>query len=58
MEIVKSAEAQAESQYLHGVGIARQRKAIVEGMKTSVCQFQGETGIESKTTTDMILVTQ
>merc|ERR1712164_72084 len=34
--VVKSAEAEAESKYLSGVGVARQRKAIVDGLKSSI----------------------
>lgn len=33
---IKAAEAQAESMYLHGVGTANGRAAIVRGLKTSV----------------------
>ena len=34
--LVKAAEANAEAQYLSGVGVAKQRKAIVDGLKTSI----------------------
>ena len=30
---VKRAEAEAESMYLSGVGVARQRRAIMDGLK-------------------------
>lgn len=30
---VKKAEAEAESMYLSGVGVARQRRAIMDGLK-------------------------
>jgi hypothetical protein len=33
---VKSAEAEAEAKYLSGVGVAKQRKAIVDGLRTSI----------------------
>ena len=36
---VKAAEASAEAKYLNGLGIARERKAIVEGLRESVEQF-------------------
>ena len=36
---VKRAEAEAESMYLSGVGVARQRKAIMDGLKDSIVQF-------------------
>jgi regulator of protease activity HflC (stomatin/prohibitin superfamily) len=38
--VVKKAEAEAESKALQGQGIANQRKAIIEGLQTSVEQFQ------------------
>lgn len=41
ISIVKHAEAVAESKYLSGVGVANQRKAIVEGLKDSVGHFAG-----------------
>lgn len=36
---VKAAEASAEAKYLNGLGIARERKAIVEGLRDSVEEF-------------------
>ncbi|CAM9601716.1 unnamed protein product, partial [Sphacelaria rigidula] len=36
---VKAAEAEAESKYLSGVGVSRQRKAIVDGLRESVQTF-------------------
>ncbi|CAN0438584.1 unnamed protein product, partial [Ectocarpus sp. 8 AP-2014] len=36
---VKAAEAEAESKYLSGVGVSRQRKAIVDGLRDSVQTF-------------------
>lgn len=39
---VKAAEAEAEARYLSGLGVARQRKAIVEGLQTSVSEFSDE----------------
>lgn len=36
---VKAAEAEAESKYLSGVGVSRQRKAIVDGLRDSVQDF-------------------
>lgn len=38
--MVKAAEAEAESKALQGEGIAKQRRAIVEGLKDSVEAFQ------------------
>lgn len=56
---VKSAEAEAEAKYLSGVGVAKQRKAIVDGLKSSIVDFAG--GVEGSTTKevmDLLLLTQ
>ncbi|MDP6581368.1 MAG: SPFH domain-containing protein [Vicinamibacterales bacterium] len=56
---VKSAEADAESKALSGKGIADQRRAIVEGLRESVDEFQRS--IEGTSATDvmhLILMTQ
>lgn len=36
---VKKAEAEAESMYLSGVGVARQRQAIMNGLKYDLLLF-------------------
>lgn len=55
---VKSAEADAESKYLAGVGVARQRAAIIEGIRDSVNDFS--TSVKSTPTDVMhlLLLTQ
>lgn len=40
IRIVRKAEAEAKSKELQGVGIANQRMAIIEGLKSSVDEFQ------------------
>eukprot|EP00553_Chaetoceros_curvisetus_P007228 CAMPEP_0204617692 /NCGR_PEP_ID=MMETSP0717-20131115/4589_1 /ASSEMBLY_ACC=CAM_ASM_000666 /TAXON_ID=230516 /ORGANISM="Chaetoceros curvisetus" /LENGTH=278 /DNA_ID=CAMNT_0051631291 /DNA_START=32 /DNA_END=868 /DNA_ORIENTATION=- len=56
---VKSAEAEAEAKYLSGVGVAKQRKAIVDGLKSSIVDFtEGVKGTTSKDTLDLLLLTQ
>eukprot|EP00245_Coleochaete_scutata_P000287 TRINITY_DN10360_c0_g1_i1.p1 TRINITY_DN10360_c0_g1~~TRINITY_DN10360_c0_g1_i1.p1 ORF type:complete len:294 (+),score=58.19 TRINITY_DN10360_c0_g1_i1:73-954(+) len=58
---VKKAEGEAESKYLSGVGIARQRQAIVEGLRESVLSFSHNVpgkGTSPKDVMDMVLVTQ
>jgi regulator of protease activity HflC (stomatin/prohibitin superfamily) len=56
---VKKAEAEAESKYLGGVGIARQRKAIAEGMRSSVLAFtEGVPESNPQEIMDLVLVTQ
>lgn len=56
---IKDAEADAESKYLSGVGVARQRKAIVEGLQKSVESFSSEVeGATPKDVMDILLLTQ
>lgn len=57
--VVKKAEAEAESKALQGQGIANQRRAIIEGLKGSIEQFQKAVG--DATTAEvmqLVLVTQ
>jgi len=57
--IVKAAEAEAESKYLSGVGISRQRLAIIEGLRESVVGFTDNVdGASTKDVMDLVLVTQ
>eukprot|EP00270_Netrium_digitus_P015456 TRINITY_DN541_c0_g1_i2.p1 TRINITY_DN541_c0_g1~~TRINITY_DN541_c0_g1_i2.p1 ORF type:complete len:320 (+),score=68.88 TRINITY_DN541_c0_g1_i2:90-962(+) len=57
--MVKRAEGEAESKYLSGVGTARQRQAIVEGLRESVLGFtQGVKSANTKDVMDMVLLTQ
>eukprot|EP01018_Ginkgo_biloba_P010556 Gb_35019 [translate_table: standard] len=56
---IKRAEAEAESKYLSGLGIARQRQAIVDGLRDSVLAFSVNVpGTTAKDVMDMVLVTQ
>ena len=56
---VKSAEADAESTILNGRGIAGQRKAIVDGLRESVEEFQeGVSGATTQDVLQLILLTQ
>ena len=41
IKIVTAAEAEAEKDRLHGVGIAEQRKAIVDGLADSIIELKG-----------------
>ena len=57
--VVKKAEAEAESKALQGQGIANQRRAIIEGLQTSVEQFQKAVqGASSMEVMQLVLVTQ
>jgi len=56
---VKSAEAHAEAQYLSGVGVAKQRRAIVDGLRSSIVDFSaGVDGTTPKDVMDLLLLTQ
>jgi len=57
--LVKAAEAEAEAKYLSGVGVAKQRKAIVDGLRTSIVDFsEGVGGTTAKDVMDLLLLTQ
>jgi regulator of protease activity HflC (stomatin/prohibitin superfamily) len=56
--VVKKAEAEAESKYLHGRGVARQRQAIVEGLQTSVADFTEDKELAPKDILELLLITQ
>jgi regulator of protease activity HflC (stomatin/prohibitin superfamily) len=57
--VVKAAEAQSESAYLAGVGIARQRKAIIEGLQDSLVTFSGKMpDVSAKDVLQLMLMTQ
>lgn len=56
---VKSAEAEAEAKYLSGVGVAKQRKAIVDGLRSSIVDFHDNIdGTSTKEVMDLLLLTQ
>jgi len=57
--VVKKAEAEAESKALQGQGIANQRKAIIEGLQSSIEQFQKVvSGASASEVMQLVLVTQ
>merc|ERR1711865_363412 len=59
VRLVKNAEAEAESMYLSGLGVARQRKAIVQGLQASVSEFSDEVGgATPKDVMDILLLSQ
>jgi len=57
IKIVKQAEAAADAQALQGQGIARQRAAIIEGLKESITHGTGET-LASEKVSELLLITQ
>jgi regulator of protease activity HflC (stomatin/prohibitin superfamily) len=58
IKLTKAAEAEAESRYLSGLGVARQRKAIVQGLQESVTQFSDDIGTHPKDVMDILLLSQ
>jgi len=57
IRVVKKAEAECESARLQGEGIAKQREAIVEGLKRSVTSGSQET-LSSEKISELLLITQ
>lgn len=56
---VKAAEGDAEARYLSGLGVARQRKAIVNGLQSSVAEFSNDVeGATPKDVMDILLLSQ
>lgn len=56
---IKRAEAEAESKYLGGVGVARQRQAITDGLRENILNFSHKVeGTSAKEVMDLIMVTQ
>ncbi|XP_071731083.1 hypersensitive-induced response protein 1-like [Rutidosis leptorrhynchoides] len=56
---IKRAEGEAESKYLSGLGTARERQAIVDGLRDSVLAFSNNvSGTSAKEVMDMVLITQ
>lgn len=59
VQVVKAAEADAEAKYLQGQGIARQRQAIVNGLRESVLNFERDVNdISSRDVIEMMMITQ
>ncbi|KAM7491720.1 hypothetical protein LguiA_034641 [Lonicera macranthoides] len=57
--LVKKAEAEAEAKYLGGVGVARQRQAITDGLRENILNFSHKVeGTSSKEVMDLIMITQ
>lgn len=57
--LVKKAEAEAEAKYLGGVGVARQRQAITDGLRENILNFSDKVeGASAKEVMELIMVTQ
>jgi len=55
---VKAAEAEAESKHLAGLGLARQRKAIADGLRDSVNAFDEVPDASHQEIMNLLLITQ
>jgi regulator of protease activity HflC (stomatin/prohibitin superfamily) len=59
IRVVKAAEGEAESKALQGKGIAEQRKAIINGLKESVADFNSSIdGTKAQDVMNLVLMTQ
>jgi regulator of protease activity HflC (stomatin/prohibitin superfamily) len=57
--VVKNAEAEAESKRLQGEGIAKQRRAIVDGLRESIAAFTDQIGsVSAPEVLKLVLLTQ
>ena len=57
--VVKNAEAEAESKRLQGEGIAKQRRAIVDGLRESIAAFTEKVGsVNEHEVLNLVLLTQ
>lgn len=57
--LVKKAEAEAEAKALSGQGVARERKAIVDGLRDSVLDFEkGVSGVDAHDVMSLLMMTQ
>ena len=57
--VVKNAEAEAESKRLQGEGIAKQRRAIVDGLRESIAAFTDKIGsVNEHEVLNLVLMTQ
>jgi regulator of protease activity HflC (stomatin/prohibitin superfamily) len=57
--LVKAAEAESESKHMTGVGIARQRKALCDGLSETVADYTHEvSGTTPKDVMDLLLLSQ
>merc|ERR1712003_554094 len=57
VKVVKAAEAAADAAQLQGEGIARQRRAIIEGLRDSITHGTQES-LSTEKVSELLLVTQ
>merc|ERR1712060_671967 len=57
IKVVKAAEASADAAQLQGEGIARQRRAIIDGLRDSITHGTSE-NLSTEKISELILITQ
>jgi regulator of protease activity HflC (stomatin/prohibitin superfamily) len=57
IKVVKAAEASADAAQLQGEGIARQRRAIIDGLRDSICHGSDES-LSTEKISELLLITQ
>merc|ERR1712187_299045 len=57
VKVVKAAEASADAAQLQGEGIARQRRAIIDGLRDSITHGTAET-LSTEKVSELLLITQ
>jgi len=57
VRVVKAAEASADASQLQGEGIARQRRAIIDGLRASITHGTG-TELSTDKISELLLITQ
>jgi len=57
VKVVKAAEASADAAQLQGEGIARQRRAIIDGLRDSITHGSSET-LSTEKVSELLLITQ
>merc|ERR1712050_298930 len=57
IKVVKAAEAAADASQLQGEGIARQRRAIIDGLRDSITHGTGES-LSTSQISELLLITQ
>merc|ERR1712050_419699 len=57
IKVVKAAEAAADAAQLQGEGIARQRRAIIDGLRESITHGTGES-LSTEKVSELLLITQ
>lgn len=56
---MKNAEAEAESKHLQGEGIAKQRRAIIDGLRETIAAFTDKIGsVNEHEVLNLVLLTQ